>query len=60
LPVRWRITSYEGALTFRDGSEATTRSRWQRIDADSFHVTRQRREGKDWIDVLAVTYRRVR
>jgi hypothetical protein len=44
----------------RDGGEATTRTRRQRIDADSFHVTRPRRESKDWIDVLAVTYRRLR
>jgi hypothetical protein len=56
---------YEGeAVVFpvprRDGGEATARTRWQRIDADSFNVTRQRREGNDWLDGLTVTYRRVR
>jgi len=44
----------------RDGGESTARTRWQRIDPDSFRVTRQRRDGNDWVDVLAATYRRVR
>lgn len=44
----------------RDGSEATSRTRWQRIDADSFRVTRQRRERADWLDGQSFTYRRVR
>jgi hypothetical protein len=44
----------------RDGGEATSRTRWQRIDADSFRGTRQRREGAAWLDGQSLTYRRVR
>jgi len=44
----------------RDGAPATVRTRWQRIDADSFHVTRQRHADNAWSDVLVVTYRRLR
>ena len=56
---------FEGeALVFpvprRDGGEATSRTRWQRIDADSFRVMRQRREGADWVDGQSFTYQRVR
>jgi hypothetical protein len=39
--------------------EPTTRSTWQRIDADSFEVTRERREGEEWKPLFSVTYRRV-
>jgi hypothetical protein len=44
----------------RDGAKPTSRTRWQRIDADSFQVTRQRRAEADWADVAAFTYQRVR
>jgi hypothetical protein len=57
--------SFEGdAVVFpvqrRDGGEATSRTRWQQIDADAFRVIRQRREGADWVDVASFTYQRVR
>lgn len=43
----------------RDGSEPTARTSWQRVDATSYRVTRQRREGSAWADVQTVVYRRV-
>jgi hypothetical protein len=39
--------------------EPRTRSSWRRIDADSFEVTRERREGEEWKPLFSVTYRRV-
>jgi hypothetical protein len=39
--------------------EPVTRSTWRRIDADSFEVTRERREGEEWKPLFSVTYRRV-
>jgi hypothetical protein len=39
--------------------EPRTRSTWRRIDADSFEVTRERREGEEWKPLFSVTYRRV-
>jgi hypothetical protein len=38
--------------------EPRTRSTWRRIDADSFEVTRERREGDAWQALFSVTYRR--
>jgi hypothetical protein len=44
-----------------DGSEPPTRSVWRRVDADTFHVLRQRRgeQGEGWTEDAPVTYRRV-
>jgi hypothetical protein len=39
-------------------AEPRTRSTWRRIDADSFEVTRERREGDAWKALFGVTYRR--
>jgi hypothetical protein len=38
--------------------EPRTRSSWRPIDADSFEVTRERRDENGWQSELAVTYRR--
>jgi hypothetical protein len=38
--------------------EPRTRSTWRRIDADSFEVTRERRDGDAWQALFSVTYRR--
>lgn len=55
--------AYEGdLLRFPDvkskDEEPRTRSTWRRIDADSFEVTRERREGDAWQALFSVTYRR--
>jgi hypothetical protein len=39
-------------------SPGATRFVWNRIDADSFVVTREKRQGKAWSKVLEVRYRR--
>ncbi len=39
--------------------EPRTRASWRRIDADTFEVTRERREGEEWTPLFSVTYRRV-
>jgi hypothetical protein len=54
---------YEGeVLRFPDvksrDEEPRTRSSWRRIDADSFEVTRERRDENGWQAELTVTYRR--
>lgn len=54
---------YEGEfLRFPDvksrDEEPRARSSWRRIDADSFEVTRERRDGDAWAAEFAVTYRR--
>jgi hypothetical protein len=54
---------YEGEiLRFPDvksrDEEPRTRSSWRPIDADSFEVTRERRDENGWQSELAVTYRR--
>jgi hypothetical protein len=38
--------------------EPRTRASWRRIDADSFEVTRERRDGDAWQALFSVTYRR--
>lgn len=43
-----------------DGAESSLRHVWQRIDADSFRVTRERRDGDTWKEQFSVEYRRVR
>ena len=55
--------TYDGdLLRFPDvkskDEEPRTRSTWRRIDADSFEVTRERREGDVWQALFSVTYRR--
>jgi len=55
--------AYDGdLLRFPDvksqDEEPRTRSTWRRIDADSFEVTRERREGDAWQALFSVTYRR--
>lgn len=54
---------YEGELLrFPDvkskDEEPRTRSTWRRTDADTFEVTRERREGDAWQALFSVTYRR--
>lgn len=54
---------YEGELLrFLDvksrDEEPRTRSTWRRIDADSFEVTRERRDDGGWKAEFSVTYRR--
>lgn len=54
---------YEGdLLLFPDvksrDEEPRTRSSWRRIDADTFEVTRERRNGDAWTAEFSVTYRR--
>ncbi len=45
----------------RAGSTAPeVRSSWTRVDADSYRVVRQKREGGEWKEMFAVTYRRAR
>jgi hypothetical protein len=39
-------------------SPGAIRLLWTRIDADSFLVTRERRDGKAWTKFFEVTYRR--
>lgn len=39
--------------------EPRARSTWRRIDADSFAVTRENRDGEEWKPGFRVTYRRV-
>ncbi len=39
-------------------SPAAVRSVWHRVDADSFVVTREKRQGETWSKVFEVTYRR--
>jgi len=41
-----------------DGDAAQARSVWERLDADSFRVTRERRAGDRWRAEAVVTYRR--
>ncbi|HYC36784.1 MAG TPA: hypothetical protein VEC19_10200 [Usitatibacter sp.] len=43
-----------------DGSESRTRSVWRRVDADTYRVTRERREGDGWKASFEVEYRRAR
>lgn len=45
----------------RPGTSAPpSRTVWSRIDADSFRVVREKKEGEGWKPTLTVTYRRVR
>lgn len=37
---------------------AATRSTWDRLDTDSFRVTRERRDGDGWSPTMTVVYRR--
>jgi hypothetical protein len=54
---------YEGELLrfsivkSRD-EEPRARTTWRRIDADSFEVRRERRDGDAWVAEVTVTYRR--
>jgi hypothetical protein len=43
-----------------DGAEARVRFAWRRVDADSFKVTRERKEDAGWKEVVSVVYRRAR
>jgi hypothetical protein len=43
-----------------DGAPPKVRHLWRRLDADSFRVTRERRDGEGWREALSATYRRVR
>jgi hypothetical protein len=40
------------------GVAVATRSTWDRLDADSFRVTRERRDGEAWSPTMTVVYRR--
>lgn len=41
-----------------EGTAFATRSLWDLLDADSFRVTRERRDGDEWREALTVVYRR--
>ena len=43
-----------------DGSESRVRNVWRRVDAESYRVTRERREGEEWRAQFSVEYQRVR
>jgi len=42
-----------------DGTPAPTRSVWRRTGPDGYRVVRERRDGSEWKEYLAVHYRRV-
>jgi hypothetical protein len=44
----------------RDGGEASVRFLWTKIDADTYRITRERRDDSGWKEDVPVVYRRVR
>lgn len=41
-----------------EGAASAMRSVWDRVDADTFRVTRERRDGEGWREAMTVVYRR--